>query len=110
MTFLIIAAEKQLYTQKKSQLQYEKTLLLSQVSTIQREMGYIEDAYNEDDDSSALDQDPEYKRLERLEENLETEQETLQAQIDFLSEVITSDKSLLTQGIKDSCGLNLTGS
>ena len=109
MTFLIIGAEKQLYTQKKSQLAYEKTLLYSQVSTIQREMGTIEDYYNGDDEAGELDKDPEYRRLERLEENLQTEQETIQEQIDFLSEVITSDKTLLTQNIKDSCGLTLTG-
>lgn len=110
MTFLIIGAEKQLYTQKKSQLAYEKTILYSQVTTIQREMGYIEDAYNAEENPPDLDQDPEYKRLERLEENLEVQQETIQEQIDFLSEVISADKTLLTQNIKDSCGLNLTGS
>ncbi len=107
MTFLAIDAQKNLFTLQKSQLQYEQTLVMSRVNHITKQMGYVAQECEENE------QDPEdnytYVMLQEQEQYLETRQDSLDSQISVIENEISSLKNLVNNNIKSSCSLNLIG-
>ncbi len=108
MTFLAIDAQKNLLTLQKSQLQFEQTLVMSDVNHISKQISLIAEACEGDDTDP--DDDPQYITLQQTEAQLETRQDSLDSQITLLENEISSIKNLVTNNIKSSCTLNLIGS
>lgn len=109
MTFLAIDAQKNLFTLQKSQLQYEQTLVMSRAQYVTKQMGLIEEMYDDSDTDEDVEDKPEYKVLQREEAYLETRKDNLDSQITLLENSISGLKSLVNNNIKSSCQLNLLG-
>ena len=107
MTFLALDAQKNLFTLQKSQLQFEKTLVMSRVNYITKQMGYR--AQDLEDMEIDTDDDPMYIQLQQEESYLETRQDSLDSQISLMENEISSLKNLVNSNIKSSCTLNLIG-
>ena len=107
MTFLALDAQKGLYTLQKNQLGFEKTIVMSRISTITSEMEYLTEAGG---DGYEPDEDPTYVALENEQEQLEVRQEALETQVSLLEQYISNLKTMVTNGIKNDCGLNLISS
>lgn len=107
MTFLAIDAQKNLFTLQKSQLQFERTLVMSRANYITKQMGYR--AQELEDKEINTDDDPTYIQLQQEESYLETRQDSLDSQISLMNDEINSLKTLVQNNIKSSCTLNLIG-
>ncbi len=106
MSFLAMASQKSLFMLQKSQLEYEKTILMSRVNCINSQMADYADAAGDDAD---LDEDPFYIQLEKTSEYLQTQADSVGNQIDVMNEEINSLKTMVQNGIKSTCSLNLIG-
>ena len=106
MSFLAMASQKSLFTLQKSQLEYEYTILMSRTNVITSQMS---DYANSVDDDADLDEDPFYISLEKTSEYLQTEAESVKSQIDVMEQEINSLKTMVNNGIKNTCSLNLIG-
>lgn len=107
MTFLAVAAQKNLFTLQKSQLQFEQTMVMSRANYITKQMGYrAQELENQDIDT---DDDPQYVQLQQEESYLETRQDSLDSQISLMENEISSLQNLVNNNIKSSCSLNLIG-
>lgn len=107
MTFLALDAQKNLFTLQKSQLQFERTLVMSRVNYVTKQMGYR--AQDLEDMEIDTDDDPMYIQLQQEESYLETRQDSLDSQISLMENEISSLKNLVNSNIKSSCTLNLIG-
>lgn len=107
MTFLALDAQKGLYTLQKNQLGFEETIVMSRISTITNEMEYLTEING---DEYEPDEDPTYIALENEQEQLEVRQEALETQVALLEQYISNLKTMVTNGIKNDCGLNLISS
>jgi len=108
MTFLALDAQKNLFTLQKSQLQFEQTLVMSQVNSITKQMAVRAQELEETDTDT--DDDPTYVQLEQEESYYETRQDALDSQISLIENEISSLKNLVNSNIKSACQLNLVGS
>lgn len=108
MTFLAVDSQKALFTMQKSQLQFEQTLVMNRAQRITKEMGYITEA-NEENEDWDCDDDPTYVALQQQEEYLESRQDSLDSQISILDNSISAMKTMVNNNIKSSCTLNLLG-
>ena len=106
MSFLAMASQKSLFTLQKSQLEYEYTILMSRTNVINSQMA---DYANSVEDDDSLDDDPFYISLEKTEEYLETQADSVKNQIDEMEQEINSLKTMVQNGIKSTCSLNLIG-
>ena len=106
MSFLAMASQKSLFTLQKSQLEYEYTILMSRTNCITGQMADYAQAAGDDAD---LDEDPFYIELEKTSEYLQTEADSVKSQIDVMEQEINSLKTMVNNGIKSSCSLNLIG-
>ena len=106
MSFLAMASQKSLFTLQKSQLEYEYTILMSRTNVINSQMA---DYANSVEDDDSLDEDPFYISLEKTEEYLETQADSVKNQIDEMEQEINSLKTMVQNGIKSTCSLNLIG-
>lgn len=109
MTFLAIDAQKSLFTLQKNQLQFEQTLVQSQVSWLQKEMASIQQTFNKDFPDATIDENPQYLQLQKQEEVLTTRTQSIENQVNTLNEIIASSKTIVQNNIKSGCGLNLIG-
>lgn len=107
MTFLALDAQKNLFTLQKSQLQFERTMVMSRVNYVTKQMGYR--AQDLEDMEIDTDDDPMYIQLQQEESYLETRQDSLDSQISLMENEISSLKNLVNSNIKSSCTLNLIG-
>ena len=107
MTFLALDAQKNLFTLQKSQLQFERTLVMSRCNYITKQMGYR--AQELEDTGTDTDDDPTYVALQQEESYLETRQDSLDSQISLMENEISSLKTLVQNNIKSACTLNLIG-
>ena len=105
MSFLAMASQKSLFTLQKSQLEYEYTILMSRTNVINSQMADYAAAADKD----SLDEDPFYISLEKTEEYLETQADSVKNQIDEMEQEINSLKTMVQNGIKSTCSLNLIG-
>lgn len=106
MSFLAMASQKSLFTLQKSQLEYEYTILMSRTNCITSQMADYADSMGDDAD---LDEDLFYIQLENTSEYLQTQADSVKNQIDVMNEEINSLKTMVTNGIKNTCALNLIG-
>lgn len=111
MTFLAMSSQRSLYMLQKSQLEFERTMIMNQVVWLQQEMDDRAQLLEGENGAGSfdLDNDAYYVSLQKQEEYLNTKSQSLDDQISFLGETISSTKSLVNTNIKNSCGLNLIG-
>lgn len=106
MSFLAMASQKSLFTLQKSQLEFEYTILMSRTNCITSQMADYAQAAGDDAD---LDEDPFYIQLEKTSEYLQTQADSVKSQQEVLEQEIQSLKTLVQNGIKSTCTLNLLG-
>ncbi len=106
MSFLAMASQKGLFTLQKSQLEYEYTILMSRTNCITSQMSEYARAAGDEAD---LDEDPFYVELEKTSEYLQTQADSVKSQIDVMEQEINSLKTMVNNGIKNTCALNLIG-
>lgn len=109
MAFLAIDSQRNLFTLQRNQLQFEQTLVQSQVNWLQKEMAYIQSTFEEENPDASIDEDPYYLQLQKQEEYLTTRTQAIETQVNTLNEEISSSKQVVQNNIKSSCGLNLIG-
>ncbi len=110
MSFLAVDAQKSLFTLQRNQLQYEQTCIMQEANALTRYMSDYANSMEADNEDYNMDEDPEYQAMQRDEEYLETQQDSLDTQIQLLDNEISSLKTMVNNNIKNSCGLNLIGS
>jgi hypothetical protein len=109
MAFLALASQKSLLTLQKNFLQLQYTSIMNQISNAQAGMTAVERSYSDDDDSDYTE-DATYIYYEELDEQLETEKDSIDSQLTAIENEISSLKTLVNNNIKSSCTLNLLNS
>jgi hypothetical protein len=106
MTFLAVDAQKNLFNLKKSQLQFEMTIIMNRYEMKTREMADMEANNGEGYEPET---DPDYIILKQQSEILDTQKDSLDSQLTLLDAEINALKTLVQNNIKNSSGLNLIG-
>lgn len=109
MSFLAVDAQKSLFTLQRNQLQFEQTLVMNEANWVSKQLRYMTNNADEQGDNYDLEKDPDYIYLQQQEEQLESEQDSLDTQIQLLDNEISNLKTMVSNNIKNSCGLNLIG-
>ena len=109
MTFLASACSKTLLKLQKSELEYQKQIIMQRSNAVLREIEYVESQYNSDSDEGDLEDDQYYQDLRRMSETYELMNSGYEDQIALLEQEINALNSLTQNGIKSSCGLTLSG-
>ena len=104
MTFLAINSQRSLYARQKSQLEFEKSIIVSRIATLQEEAGYLAEAMGGGTDYTSS---PQYQQLHAAEMYYQTRQDNIDSQITFLNEALNSFKTLANNNMKSSGQLNL---
>lgn len=108
MTFLASACSKTLLKLQKSQIEYQKQIIMQRINAVTRDMQYVEAQYNSDTKGD-LEDNQYYKELRQWSETYETMNSGYEDQIAVLEQEINALNSLTQNGIKSSCGLTLSG-
>ncbi|MBR6098253.1 hypothetical protein IKP85_00740 [bacterium] len=108
MTFLASACSKTLLKLQKSQIEYQKQIIMFRINTVGKEVDAIEAQYDSDSEGD-LEDNLYYQQLRRMSETLETQNSGFEDQISLLDQEINALNTLTTNGIKSSCGLTLSG-
>jgi hypothetical protein len=109
MAFLALASQKSLLTLQKNFLQLEYVSIENQIQSATSQMTAIERAYSGDDDADYTE-DADYIYYEDLDEQLESEKDSLDSQLTAIENEISGLKTLVNNNIKSSCTLNLLNS
>ncbi len=108
MSFLALASQKSLLGLQKSFLQLQYTKISNNIQYAEAEMAAIQKEYNQYDDSDAdYTEDAQYIYYEQLDEQLESEKDSLDSQLTAIDAQISSLKTMVNNNIKSSCQLNL---
>ena len=110
MTFLASASEKMFLLMQQNQKAYELNCVNLRFNSAQRNMNYIEEQYRDVEDYDVAEDNDYYIYLETLSEQLEEQKEALDDEIELLKNQVSSLASIVKDGIKNSCGLTLSGS
>jgi hypothetical protein len=113
MAFLALASQKSLLTLQKNFLQLQYVSIQNQIQSATANMTAIEREYAAMDDSSGdndYTQDASYIYYEDLDDQLETEKDSLDSQLTAIENEISGLKTLVNNNIKSSCTLNLLNS
>lgn len=105
MAFLALASQKSLLTLQKNFLQFQQISIMNQThywatmaNNIQRELSAEEKDYTND---------PSFIYYSEMEQQLETEKDSIETQITAIENEISGLKTLVNNNIKSSCTLNL---
>lgn len=109
MAFLALASQKSLLTLQKNFLQFQYTSIQNQIQYATSQMSAIQSKYNSESGSDYTE-DADYIYYEQLDEQLETEKDSLDSQLTAIENEISSLKTLVNNNIKTSCTLNLVNS
>lgn len=111
MAFLALASQKSLLTLQKNFLQLQYVSIQNQIQYATSQMTAIEREYSSMDDNSAdYTEDADYIYFEDLDNQLETEKDSLDSQLTAIENEISGLKTLVNNNIKSSCTLNLINS
>ena len=105
MSFLVAASQKSLFILQRSQLNYEYNILMSRTNVITSQMADMANSMSDKD----LDENPTYIAMEKTSEYLETQAESIKDQMSVLDTEISNLQKNITDGIKNTCTLNLIG-
>lgn len=107
MTFLALASQKSLLSLQKSFLQFQLLRIQNDMSYYAAEMGAIKKAYQEQGGDASYEDDTEYIYYEQLDEQLGSEKDSVESQLSVIENEISGLKTLVQNGIKSSCTLNM---
>jgi hypothetical protein len=111
MAFLALASQKSLLTLQKNFLQLQYTSIQNQIQSATASMTAIQREYSAmDDDDADYTEDASYIYYEQLDDQLETEKDSLDSQLTAIENEISGLKTLVNNNIKSSCTLNLLNS
>lgn len=105
MAFLALTCQKSLLTLQKNFLQFQQIGLQNQIQVAESQMSAIQSSYGSEGDYS---EDADYIYYEQLDEQLGSEKDLLESQINEIDAQISSMKTLVTNNIKSSCTLNIS--
>ena len=106
MAFLALASQKSLLTLQKNFLQFQLISIQNQIHYATSQMTAIEKEYTDGDAT----EDADYIYYESLDEQLETEKDSIESQITAIENEVSGLKTLVNNNIKSSCTLNLLNS
>ena len=109
MAFLALASQKSLLTLQKNFLQFQLISIQNQIHYATSQMTAIEKEYSGQDGADATE-DADYIYYESLDEQLETEKDSIESQITAIENEVSGLKTLVNNNIKSSCTLNLLNS
>ena len=109
MAFLALASQKSLLTLQKNFLQFQYTPIQNQIQYAPPQMTAFQREYSGDTQSDYTE-DADYIYYEQMDEQLETEKDSLDSQLTAIENEISSLKTLVNNNIKTSCTLNLVNS
>jgi len=105
MAFLALASQKSLLTLQKNFLQFQMVSIQNQIQYATSQMTAIEREYSAVDGDAT--EDANYIYYEDLDDQLETEKDSLESQLTAIENEISGLKTLVNNNIKSSCTLNL---
>jgi hypothetical protein len=109
MAFLALASQKSLLTLQKNFLQLQYTSIMNQISNAQAGMTAVERDYAGQENADYTE-DATYIYYEDLDNQLETEKDSIDSQLTAIENEISGLKTLVNNNIKSSCTLNLLNS
>lgn len=109
MAFLALASQKSLLTLQKNFLQFQYVSIQNQIQYATSQMTAIEREYS-GDDGADYTEDADYIYYQDLDDQLETEKDSLDSQLTAIENEISSLKTMVNNNIKSSCTLNLVSS
>lgn len=109
MAFLALASQKSLLTLQKNFLQFQYTSIQNQIQYATSQMTAIEREYA-GDTGADYTEDADYIYYQDLDDQLETEKDSLDSQLTAIENEISSLKTMVNNNIKTSCTLNLVNS
>lgn len=102
MSFLALSSQKGFLILQKNQLQFQQTCIGREVLEIAQEMqDYL--------DAGGSEEDHDYVEFSQLDEQYESQQDALEAQLQLIDSQLSSMKQLVNNNIQSSCKLNLVG-
>lgn len=104
MAFLALASQKSLLTLQKNFLQYQLIGIQNDVQYASAQMEAVRKSTPEGEDYA---ENATYLYYEQLDEQLQTEKDSIDSQITVVENEISSLKTLVNNNIKTSCTLNL---
>ena len=105
MAFLALASQKSLLTLQKNFLQFQLVSIQNQVQIAASHMTAIERDYSTRDADCTEDAD--YIYYKDLDDQLQTEKDSIESQITAIENEISGLKTLVNNNINSSCTLNL---
>ncbi len=110
MAFLALASQKSLLTLQKNFLQFQLVSIQNQIQAAGAQMTSIQREYASADSDEDYTEDADYIYYADLDEQLNTEKDSLDSQMTAIENEISGLKTLVTNNIKSSCTLNLLNS
>ena len=105
MAFLALASQKSLLTLQKNFLQFQMVSIQNQIQHATSQMATIERQYASWNGDATENAD--YVYYQNLDEQLETEKDSIESQLTAIENEISGLKTLVNNNIKSSCTLNL---
>ena len=106
MAFLALASQKSLLTLQKNFLQFQLVSIQNQISNAQNMMTAREREFAGRENADCT-QDADYIFYKDLDDQLQTEKDSVESQITAIENEISGLKTLVNNNIKSSCTLNL---
>lgn len=107
MSFLALASQKSLMTLQMSFLQLQYNSISNQIQAANSHMTEIKKRGKEANSDYDESNDNEYLYYEQLDEELQTEKDSIDTQLEALKNEVSSLKTMVNNNIKSSCTLNL---
>lgn len=107
MAFIALASQKSLLTLQKNFLQFQLISIENKVHYYTTQMTAIQRKYAGTDSEQSYDEDQMYIHYQDLDDQLETEKDSIESQITVIDNEISGLKTLVNNSIKSSCTLNL---
>jgi hypothetical protein len=106
MAFLALASQKSLLTLQKNFLQFQLVSIMNQTHIAGAQMAAIEKEYSSQENSDCTE-DADYVYWKDMDDQLQTEKDSIESQITAIENEISGLKTLVNNNIKSSCTLNL---
>ena len=107
MAFLALASQKSLLTLQKNFLQFQQISIMNQIQFAENMMAARQKLYSDREDGADCTEDADFIMYQDLDNQLQTEKESIESQITAIENEISGLKTLVNNNIKSSCTLNL---
>lgn len=112
MAFLALSCQKSLLTMQRNFFQLQLNSIMNQSNAAQAEMNALKKAgqayASEHSSTYNEDEDLQYLYWEQIDEQLQSEKDSLEEELQVIDNEINSLKQLVNNNIKSTCTLNLS--